>query len=136
MFSHFDLPAPGVGRLTSARLSKDKQSVKAFLACIMNGEIDGSPCMSVGYAVPEEGRNKGLAKQIFREVIQDQLSQARKAGPSSLFIEAVVDIENVPSQRVAETVLGVERESITDAASGRAAYRYTAHFDTVSGRQL
>jgi predicted acetyltransferase len=136
LYSHFDRPAPGVNRLTYVRLTKDRKTVQAFLSCVMNGEIDGAPCTAVGYSVPEQLRNKGLAKEILRDVVQDQVSQAGNFGRKILYIEAVVDVTNVASQRVAEAVLRVEREIITDSASGRPAYRYTARFDTTSGRQL
>lgn len=128
LFSHFDVPASGVHRLTYARLSEDRQTVKAFLSCVKNGEVDGFPCVAVGYAVPENVRNQGCAKQIFRDVINDQINQARRNGVETLYIEAVVDVTNLASLRVAETVLNVERESITDSESGRPAYRYTARF--------
>jgi len=126
LFSHFDVPAPGVRRLTYVRLSKDRRAVKAFLSCVMNGEVEGFPCVSVGYAVPEDGRNQGRAKEIFRDVINDQIYQAKKNGIEALYIEAVVDVTNLSSQRVAEAVLNAERESIIDSVSGRPAYRYTA----------
>lgn len=126
LFSHFDVPAPGVGRLTYVRLSDNRRTVQAFLSCVMNGKVDGFPCVSVGYAVPESARNQGRAKQILRDAINDQLHQARRNGIETLYVEAVVDVTNFPSQRVAEAVLGVERESIIDSASGRPAYRYTA----------
>lgn len=130
LYSHFDVPAPGVGRLTYVRLSKDLKIVKAFLSCIMNGEVDGFPCVALGYAVPENMRNKGLAKQIMRDVIQDQIFQARQSGHTAIYVEAVVDVTNTPSQHVAETVLAVVRESIADAASGLPAFRYTKRFDS------
>jgi predicted acetyltransferase len=136
LYSHFDVPTPGVARLTYVRLTEDCSTVKAFLACIMNGEVEGFPCVAVGYAVPEDWRNQGLAKQMLRDVIQDQILQAGRNGRSALYIEAVVDVANLPSQRVAEAVLDVERESITDSESGRPALRYTAHFDTTSERQI
>lgn len=136
LYSHFDIPAPGTTRLTYVRLTKDRLTVKAFLSCIMNGQVDSSPCIAVGYSVPENMRNQGFAKQIFRDVIQDLLIHAGRGGNATVYIEAVVDVTNLPSQRVAEAVLGVMRESITDSVSGRPAYRYTAHFDTTSGRQL
>ena len=129
LFSHFDIPAPGVHRLTYARLSADRRTVKAFLSCVMNGEVDGFPCVAVGYAVPESERRQGYAKQILRDVINDQIRQVGSNGIETVYIEAVVDVTNLPSQRVAEAVLNVERESIIDSASGRSAYRYTARFN-------
>ena len=130
IYSHFDVPSPGVGRLTYALLEEDQTTVRAFLSCIMNGEVDGFPCVAFGYAVPEANRNQGLAKQLMRDVIQDQIMQAARSGHLRLYVEAVIDVENVPSQRVAEAVLEVERENITDADSGLPAYRYTKRFDT------
>ncbi|QDX97065.1 hypothetical protein EGD00_08170 [Pectobacterium carotovorum subsp. carotovorum] len=128
LFSYLDVPAPGIRRLTYARLSEDRRTVKAFLSCVMNGEVDGFPCVAVGYAVPESERNQGYAKMILRDVISDQIYQSRMSDIHTLYIEAVIDVSNIVSQRVAEAVLNVERESIIDAVSGRSAYRYTACF--------
>ncbi|SIT40034.1 conserved hypothetical protein [Paraburkholderia piptadeniae] len=136
LYSHFDRPAPGVNRLTYARLQRDLRTVEAFVSCIMNGEVDGFPCVALGYAVPEAFRRLGYAKQILREVIRDQVRQAGENRISQIYVEAVIDVTNLSSQRVAEAVLNAPRESITDAHSGRDAYRYTARFETATGRQL
>lgn len=129
LYSHFDVPAPGVGRLTYVRLDGSGKKVIAFLSCIRNGEVEGLPCIAFGYAVPEDQRNQGFAKQLMRDVINDQVIKARGAGHPAVYIEAVIDTGNVPSQRVAESVLAVEREDIVDSASKRPAYRYTKRFD-------
>lgn len=121
LYSHFDVPAPGVKRLTYVRLANDKKTVTAFLSCVMNGEVDGIPCVAFGYAVPEIMRNQGYAKAIMVDVIKDQIRQAKR----SLYFETVVDIENIASQRVSEAVLDVPREEIVDTASRRPAFRYT-----------
>ncbi|UVS89113.1 GNAT family N-acetyltransferase [Burkholderia glumae] len=136
LYLHVDEPAPGEHRMTYVRLTDDRKTVLAFVNCLMNGHVDGFPCLAVGYAVPESMRNQGYAKQILRDVIQDQVYHAGRAGVSTLYIEAVIDITNLPSQKVAEAVFNVERESITDRHSGLPAFRYTAHFDTATGIQL
>lgn len=136
LFSHIDEPTLGTIRLTYVRLTQDRQSVLAFVSCVMNGQIDGVLCVSVGYAVPKHLRNQGFAKQLLNDVIKDQVFQAGQMGNSYLFIEAAVDVANIESQRVAEAVLNSPRESITDAASGRPAFRYTAKFDTSTGLKL
>lgn len=135
LYSHFDTPAPGVNRLTYVRLDEDRITVRAFVVCILNGQVEGFPCVSFGYAVPEGMRNQGLAKQTLRDVIQDTLFQVGRVGTRAVYVEAVIDVENIPSQRVAEAVLAVERESITDSESGRPAYRYTKRFDISSQRK-
>ncbi len=134
LFSYVDTPAPGVNRLTYARLNEDHKTVNSFVSCVMNGYIDDDRCIAVGYAVPQNERNKGRAKQILREVIEDLVLQAGRNGAETVYIEAVVDITNIPSQKVAEAVLNVEKENITDSASGRPAYRYTARYETTQNR--
>ncbi|KAF2406531.1 hypothetical protein SAMN04490179_4367 [Pseudomonas antarctica] len=136
LFSHIDEPSLGTIRLTYVHLTQDHQSVIAFVSCVMNGQIDGIPCVSVGYAVPKHLRNQGLAKQVLKDVIKDQVYQAGQMGNSNLFIEPAVDVANIESQRVAEAILNSPRESITDAASGCSAFRYTAKFDTSTGLKL
>lgn len=132
VYSYFDKPEGGEPRLTYVRLAEDRKTVKAFVACVINGDVDGFPCSSVGYAVPEDMRNQGYAKQLLTDVIRDQALQAGRVGHAAIYIEAVADVSNVASQRVAESVLSVERESITDTASGRPAYRYAARFVTTA----
>jgi predicted acetyltransferase len=96
---------------------------------VLNGEIDGYRCIAVGYAVSQDERNKGHAKQVLREVVIDLVLQARMNGAEAIYIEAVVDVTNLPSQRVAEAILNMEREEFIDSNSGRPAYRYTARYE-------
>lgn len=130
VYSHTDRPAPDVLRLTYVRLTEDRKTVKAFVACIRNGYVDDCPCTSVGYAVPENMRNQGYAKQLLGDVIQDQLAAATRAGFPTIYVEAVADVNNVASQHVAEAVLKAEREEIVDSASGKPAYRYTQRYSS------
>ena len=86
-------------------------------------------CIAVGYAVPQDERNQGRAKHILQDVISDLIVQARRFGEKTIYVEAVVDVTNIASQKVAEAVLKVDREQITDSESKRPAYRYTARYD-------
>lgn len=133
LYSHFDVPAPGTARFTYVRLSSDLKTVEAFLTCVMNGRIGGSPCVAVGYAIPEKNRNKGYAKSILRDVIHDQAVQAKRAGHTHIYIEAVADVTNLASQKVAQAILRAAPEEIVDSASSRPALRFTAKVDTGSG---
>lgn len=132
VFSYFDEPSKGEFRFSYVRLATDRKTVIAFVACLMNGEVDGCPCVSVIYAVPERLRNQGLARQLLKDVILDQAVQAGRAGHAAIHIEVVADVTNLASQRVAEAVLSVAREGIADGVSGRPAYRYTSRVATVS----
>ncbi len=136
LYSHMDMPTPGTARLTYVRLTSDRQWVTAFLSCVMNGYVDDSPCVALGYATPDELRNKGHAQSILKDVMSDQIIQAKRAGHKNVYFEAVVDVTNPASQRVASAVLGGTPENIVDQYSGRPAQRYTACFDTTSGRRV
>ncbi|MFN4186944.1 MAG: hypothetical protein ACK4FN_02835 [Acinetobacter johnsonii] len=136
LYSYVDVPEPGVNRLTYARLDKNQKIVKAFLSCVPNGQFNGHLCIAVGYAVPEKYRNLGYAKNILRDVVQDLIFQASRNGKKVLVIEAVIDQLNLASQRVAETVLQGDRECITDSISQKAAFRYTATFNTADGSKI
>lgn len=131
LYFHFDIPAPGEPRFTYVRLADDRKTLKAFFVCTLNGQHNGLPCLQIGYAVPEDMRKQGWAKKIFKDAIQDQLMHAGRAGHKAIYIEAAIDVENIPSQRVVESVFQVERENIIDSASGKTAYRYTKRFNTL-----
>jgi RimJ/RimL family protein N-acetyltransferase len=79
-------------------------------------------------------RALGLAKQIVKDVIQDTLLQVGRMDTKAGDVEAVVDAENVASQRVAKAALKVERESDTDSEFGRPGYRYTQRYDIPNKR--
>lgn len=129
LYSYADMPEPGERRLTYVRLDEDKKTVKAFLSCVLNGQVGGHLCVSVGYAVPEQYRNLGYAKSILRDVVQDLCIQAQRNGLRGLAVEAVIDQFNLASRKVAEAVLEVQAEPIIESLSKKPALRYTAKFN-------
>lgn len=136
MYSHFDQPAAGVKRCTYARLSDDRQKVLATGVCVFNGYVGSAPCVSLGYAVAQDERGKGLAKQILADVIQDQCRHANGAGLSILAFEVMIDVTNLASIHVAESVFGCEREELIDKESGVPAYRYTMVVNTENAQRI
>ena len=135
LFVHLDEPEPGTRRITYVRLTNHGQTVVGFVSFVMNGLIDGSPCFAAGYAVPEDFRRRGHAKRVFKDATQEMVFLAGRNGVKVIYIEAVIDMKNIASQRVAESVLaGAERDEITDTLSGKLACRYTARFATSSRR--
>lgn len=135
LFAHLDEPEPGLRRFTYVRLTEDHRTVLAFVSFVMNGFVDGYPCAAAGYAVPDAFRGHGRAKKILKDAIHDLVFQAGRNGLDVLYIEAVIDMSNIASQRVAESVMtGAERDEITDSLSGRLAIRYTSRFETLASR--
>ncbi|WP_157510301.1 N-acetyltransferase [Lysobacter sp. Root559] len=125
VYVHFDQPQ-GEARFTYVRL--DGGAVTALANFMLNGSVDGAMCWAVGYAVPEGLRGQGRARDIVQSGIAE-LQNGFKDHPR-FFVEAVIDIENIASQRVAAAVLGGEPEAIIDGHSKRPAVRYTAEFRT------
>jgi hypothetical protein len=130
LHSYVDEASPGLMRFTYARLTVDNRKVKSFISCIKNGFHEGHPCISVGYAVPKEYRNQGLATNILRDAVNDLLMQAGKSGIVTLVIDSVIDKANLASQRVTEKALNCIREEITDSESKKPAYQFTAVYST------
>ncbi|MDP9517740.1 hypothetical protein [Pseudomonas protegens] len=136
LYSYMDQPDPETIRLTYVRLNPNRSEVQSFVSCVRNGYVNDYPCVGVGYAVPEALRNRGYAKQILADVVQDQVHQAGQNGIRELYVEAIIDITNIASQRVAGSILTGARDELAEGASGRPAVRFTSRFDTATGMQL
>lgn len=100
----------------------DGQTVTAFASFVPNGTFEGHPNLAVGYAVPERYRNQGRAKAILAAGIAELQNGFR--GHPPFYIEAVVSVNNLASQNVAQEVLGGEPEPIVDNHSDEPALRY------------
>ncbi len=122
LYLHVDEP-DGEKRLTYVRL--EGKTVTAFVNLVWSDPIEGVPCIGIGYAVPEAYRNQGRAKEIVNAAISDLkrgLERGRQRRP--FFVEAIVGVDNIPSQHVAAQVISAESEAVTDQRSGLPALRY------------
>jgi RimJ/RimL family protein N-acetyltransferase len=93
----------GDRRLTYVRL--EGTTVTAFVEFVPCEPIEGTPCFSIGYAVPEAYRNNGRAKEIISAAVSEMKRGLGRIGMSVFYIEAIVGADNKPSQRVAEQVI-------------------------------
>lgn len=96
------------------------------------GVENGVHFMQIGYAVPEDLRGQGRAKEIARAAIAELRKGLGEAGVKSFYVEAVVGVGNLASIQVAAKIIGGEPTPITDENSGEAALQYKAliHTDT------
>lgn len=113
---------PDGKRITYA-LTEGK-TVKATVVFAPNGFFEGRPCFQVGYAVNNDFRQKGIAKEVLRMSIEELTHGFSRSIPS-FFIEAVVSPSNLASLRIAENVIGGTRDEIVDRLSGEKAIRFT-----------
>lgn len=102
IYVYFDRPNGG-SRFTYVRLAGT--TVTAFVEFASCEAIEGTTCFAIGYAVPEAYRNQGRAKNAIRAAISEMQHGLGRIGLSVFYVEAIVGVDNKPSQRVAEQVI-------------------------------
>jgi hypothetical protein len=117
-----DEPAPGKTRFTYAKISNGKVMAIAMFA--LTDPVSGVLCFQLGYAVRESTRNSGLGAAIVKESIEE-ISSGFKATPLQRFyVEAVVGVSNIPSNKIAAKILSSAPTECTDVLSGEPALQY------------
>lgn len=112
----------GVVRFTHVRI--DEGTVIAMVLFIEGEQVDGAPCLELGYAVHPGYRNLGRGKEIVEAAIAEMKHGLLRPDQEAFYLEAVVGIDNVPSQRIAAQLLSPSPVERTDMVSGRPALQY------------
>jgi hypothetical protein len=121
LFVHVDHPN-GFPRFTYVRL--DHRTVTALVMFVRVDPLKGSPCFQIGYAVPENYRAQGRAKDIVVAAIAELKRGLTANGVPGFYIEAIVGTDNEPSIRVAAATISTSPVQITDHFSGLPALHY------------
>jgi hypothetical protein len=93
------------------------RTVTALVIFALCDPIEGTPCFSIGYAVPEAYRNQGSAKEAISTAISEMQHGFGRHGHSVFYVEAIVGADNRYSQRVAEQVISDTPVAVTDKIS-------------------
>lgn len=125
LFVHMDRPN-GETRLTYVRLEHKK--VTAMVQFIPCDKVEGEPCFSVGWAVPEELRGQGRACEAFIAAVKE-LRHGFAPYMAAFWVEAVVGTDNIASQHVAEKVISVPISTDTDKFAGVPIVQYLRRID-------
>lgn len=112
------------GRTRFSYANIENLIVKALSLFVAIEPIDGVACFAVGYAVPREYRNKGLATELVKKSITELQNGLGKNGVDKFYIEAVIGTDNIASKQVATNAISTTHEQITDSVSGKEAFRY------------
>ena len=113
----------GAIRFAYARMNGS--SVVAFANFVSIGYIDRIPVFQIGIAVPEAERGNGRGKHIMAAGIAELKHGLSRAHPGAeIYVEAVVGLDNLPSQHVAAAILSASPKPITDEVSGLPALHY------------
>lgn len=120
LFMYVDRPT-GKPRFTYVRI--DGKKITAFVMATEVDPVRGVRCWQLGYAVPEELRGNGNATSAVKSVIAE-LRYGLGKQLTRFFIEAMVDVENVASQRVANKTISANPEQIMDKLAKQPALQY------------
>ena len=115
--------AMGSKRHTYVRVENAK-TVTAFVMLAWIQPIDGTPCLAIGYAVPEKFRKQGRAKDAVKAALAEMKHGLSRAPIKTYYVEAIVDRTNEGSKRIAERLISDKPEAIMDEISGLPAFRY------------
>ena len=120
---HLYVDAPnGEIRVTFVRL--EGKTVTALVSFAENDPIDGVHCYDIGYAVAEAYRRQGRAKEIAAAAIREL-----QANGEAFYVNAIVEADNVASQRVAAQVISATAIPINESITGLPAFRYLGRFE-------
>jgi hypothetical protein len=112
------------GRLRLSYLRLRNKTIIALVQLVALEPLDGAAYFQLGYAVPEQFRGKGIAKGATAAALAEMISGFGRAGIHDFFVEAIVGVDNIASQRLAAALLTKYPEAITDSVSGKPALRY------------
>lgn len=113
------------------RYDEDDSRKRFIFAKIINGEFQALAifghvepvgpieCYSVGYAVSEKCRGRGLAVEAINKGIEELKKRFSQTQMESFYVEAVVDVENGPSIKVAEKIFPGPGLANTETYSGK-----------------
>lgn len=111
-----------VPRFTYALVKNGK--VQAVSLFALAEPVEGFPCFNVGYAVLENLRGKGVGTEILRKGIEEIYLGFARNGHKEFYIEAVVGVENNPSNSVAKKLISDSPSRGRDHFSGEEAFQY------------
>ena len=126
IYLHVDDPN-GQTRFTYVKL--EGRTVTVLVIFALCDPIEGTPCLNIGYAVPEAYRNQGRAKEAIRTAISEMQHGLGRQGHSVFYVEAIVGADNKSSQRVAEQAISDTPVAVTDQISGLPAFQYVRRIE-------
>lgn len=90
----------------------------------LENPIGGLQCYSIGYAVSERHRGRGLAVEAVNRGLVDLEQKLGVAGTDRFYLEAVINVTNRPSIKVSEKLFSDPGEQIIETYSGERALRF------------
>ena len=108
---------------------EDGNAVTAMVNFRPREEIEGLPAFNIELSVPEDRRRQGRGQDTVDAALLELRHELNSAGVRSFRVEAIVEMENSPSRRIAENSISELSTATTDPYSGRPAFRYVRTFE-------
>lgn len=109
---HEDHPTGGTPRMTYVRTKG--AHVTAVVVFAIGEPYEGLQCIQIGYAVREDQRGKGIAKELAMIALSDFTIHLANLGLHRFAIESTVDRNNPASKAVSMALLGTDPEEKDD----------------------
>ncbi|EPL4029199.1 GNAT family N-acetyltransferase [Enterobacter hormaechei] len=119
--------ANGTPRITYAFVQGE--TVKGVALYIPSEPFEGKPCFGVGYAVADEFQRQGVATKLLNASIEEMQFGFRNSC-NEFYVEAIVGIDNQPSNKLASKVLSATPQPGEDSHSGKPINQYIKLFST------
>lgn len=112
---HADQP-DNIARFTYGILMNEE--IIAIAAFAQMDNYQDLPCFNVGYAVKISERKKKQGTSILKLALAELKQGLKKVGIYQFYVEAGVELDNISSQKIAESVLNVSPLKGIDPDSG------------------
>ena len=86
--------------------------------------IKGLPCYNIGYAVTNSQRGLGIGSEVLRKAIEELAHGLSRTPMKAFYLEAVVSVDNEPSNRIATKTISDSPVAGTDCFSGEPILQY------------
>lgn len=118
---HVDYPGGNV-RFSYAKIEYGK--IQSYAVFIMAEPLNGLSCLNLGYAVPKEYREQGFAQDILKKSILELKNGLGRNKIKEFYLEAIVEIGNKISQKIASKIISDSPKKCKDEYSGQDALAY------------
>ena len=122
------------GHLRLSYLRLRNKTIIALVQFVALEPLNGALYFQLGYAVPEQFRGRGIAKQATQAALAEMVLGFERAGIHDFFVEAIVGSNNIASQKLAATLFAKTPEAFTDSVSGKPALRYLSRLGRSNSR--
>jgi len=104
--------------------------VQAIAIFGLEEPLDGLICYSVGYAVGEKYRGRGLALEAIKFSLEKLILALKSEGIDKFYLEAMIDKGNIPSINVAKKLFHSLGSPSFDGESGTPSFHFKKIYST------